>query len=153
MQVALIASVMSAAFSEGAGTFTEANGTVYAKSGAALTLATDGNTQCVDVIDGSGATIATQSASKGQSTWTFSGSADPWLTAGTGSGVVQYTTKGWRNVNGQGKWVANQNETFGVQSTAYTLDNTAPPARHGPTHGAALILSGRCLRCSRCSAC
>src|SRR4051794_13070815 len=130
MQVAQAASVTSAAFSGGAGTYTAANGTVYAKSGAALTLtlATDGNTQCVDVIDGSGATIATQSASKGQSSWTFSGSAYPWLTAGTGSGVVQYTTKAWRNVNGQGKCVANQNETFGVQSAAYTLDNTAPTA-------------------------
>src|SRR4051812_2213381 len=124
------ASVTSAAFTGGAGTFTAANGTVYAKQGGALTLTlvTDGNTQCVDVIDGSGDTIATQSASKGQSSWTFSGSAYPWLTAGTGSGVVQYTTKAWRNVNGQGKCVANQNENFGVQSAAYTLDNTAPSA-------------------------
>ena len=124
------ASVTSAAFSGGAGTYTAANGTVYAKQGGALklTLATDGNTQCVDVIDGNDNTIATQSASKGQSDWTFAGSAYPWLTAGTGSGVVQYTTKAWRNVNGQGKCVANQNENFGVQSAAYTLDNTAPTA-------------------------
>ncbi|MFC7491636.1 MULTISPECIES: OmpL47-type beta-barrel domain-containing protein [unclassified Knoellia] len=124
------ASVTSAAFSGGAGTFTGANGTVYAKQGGALTLTlvTDGNTQCVDVIDGNSNTIATQSATKGQSSWTFSGSAYPWLTAGTGSGVVQYTTKAWRNVNGQGKCVANQNENFGVQSAAYTLDNTAPTA-------------------------
>src|SRR6476469_9881561 len=124
------ASVTGAAFSGGAGTFTAPNGTVYANQGAPLTLSldTDGNTQCVDVIDGSGTTIATQSASKGQSAWTFSGSAYPWLTAGAGSGVVQYTTKAWRNVNGQGKCVANQNETFGVQSAAYTLDNTAPTA-------------------------
>ncbi|WP_157695462.1 OmpL47-type beta-barrel domain-containing protein [Nakamurella panacisegetis] len=127
---ATAASVTSAAFSGGSGTFTAANGTVYAKQGGALTLtlSTDGNTQCVDVLDGNGNTIATQSASKGQSNWTFSGSAYPWLTAGTGSGVVQYTTKAWRNVNGQGKCVANQNETFGVQSAAYTLDNTAPSA-------------------------
>src|SRR3954452_20271991 len=55
------ASVTSAAFSGGAGTFTAGNGTVYAKSGAALTLTvnTDPTTQCVDVIDGAGATIAT----------------------------------------------------------------------------------------------
>src|SRR3954470_6263196 len=54
------ASVTSAAFS-GGGTFTAANGTVYAKQGAPLTLTlnTDPDTQCVDVIDGSGATIAT----------------------------------------------------------------------------------------------
>src|SRR5919202_74622 len=123
------ASVTSAAFSGDAGTFTAANGTVYAKSGAALTLTvnTDGNTRCVDVIDGNGNTIATKSGSN-SATWTFSGSAYPWLTAGAGSGVVQYTTKAWRNVNGNGNCVANQNETFGIQSAAYTLDNTAPTA-------------------------
>jgi hypothetical protein len=123
------ASVTSAAFSGGTGTFTAANGTVYAKQGAALTLtlATDGNTRCVDVIDGNGDTIATKSGSN-SSTWTFSGSAYPWLTAGAGSGVVQYTTKAWRNVNGQGRCVANQNENFGIQAASYTLDNTAPTA-------------------------
>src|SRR5919205_220894 len=58
------ASVTSASFSGGAGTFTSGT-TVYAKSGAALTLTvnTDANTQCVDVIDGSGATIAEQTSS------------------------------------------------------------------------------------------
>src|SRR3954465_15593169 len=123
------ASVTSASFSGGAGTFTAANGTVYAKQGGALTLTvnTDGNTRCVDVIDGNGNTIATKSGSN-SATWTFSGSAYPWLTAGAGSGVVQYTTKAWRNVNGNGNCVANQNENFGVQSAAYTLDNTAPTA-------------------------
>src|SRR6476661_2705395 len=123
------ASVTSAAFSGGAGTFTAANGTVYAKQGGVLTLTvnTDGNTRCVDVIDGNGNTIATKSGSNSP-TWTFSGSAYPWLTAGSGSGVVQYTTKAWRNVNGNGNCVANQNETFGVQSAAYTLDNIAPTA-------------------------
>lgn len=127
--VAEAASVTSAAFSGGAGTFTAANGTVYAKQGAALTMTvnTDGNTRCVDVIDGNGNTIATKSGSN-SSAWTFSGSTYPWLTAGSGSGVVQYTTKAWRNVNGNGNCVANQNETFGVQSAAYTLDNTAPTA-------------------------
>src|SRR5687768_5689257 len=56
------ASVTSATFSGGSGTFT-ANSTVYAKQGAALTLTvnTDGNTRCVDVIDGNGNTIATKS--------------------------------------------------------------------------------------------
>ena len=123
------ASVTDAEFSGGAGTFTAANGTVYAKQGATLTLtvATDSNTRCVDVIDGNGNTIATKSGSSSAS-WTFSGSAYPWLTAGAGSGVVQYTTKAWRNVNGNGRCVANQNETFGVQSAAYTLDNTPPTA-------------------------
>ncbi|MDT0214749.1 PxKF domain-containing protein [Rothia sp. ARF10] len=123
------ASVTSAVFSGGAGTYTAANGTVYAKQGAALTLTvnTDGNTRCVDVIDGNGDTIATKSGSN-SATWTFSGSAYPWLTAEAGSGMVQYTTKAWRNVNGQGKCVANQNETFGVQAASYTLDNAAPTA-------------------------
>ena len=41
---------------------------------------------------------------------------------------MSYTTKAWKNVNGNGKCTANQNETFGVQSAAYTLDNTAPTA-------------------------
>src|SRR4051812_48337130 len=56
------ASVISAAFSGG---YKAADGTVYAKSGTALTLTvnTDGNTQCVDVIDGNGNTIATKSGS------------------------------------------------------------------------------------------
>lgn len=123
------ASVTSAVFSGGAGTYTAADGTVYAKQGAALTLTvnTDGNTRCVDVIDGNGNTIATKSGSNSGS-WTFSGSAYSWLTAEAGSGMVQYTTKAWRNVNGQGKCVANQNETFGVQSASYTLDNAAPTA-------------------------
>ncbi|GGN09749.1 hypothetical protein GCM10009721_42070 [Terrabacter tumescens] len=123
------ASVTSAGFSGGAGTYTAPNGTVYAKQGAALTLTvnTDGNTRCVDVIDGNGDTIATKSGGN-SNTWTFSGSAYPWLTASTGSGVVSYTTKAWRNVNGQGKCVANQNENFGVQAASYTLDNTAPTA-------------------------
>ena len=91
-------------------------------------MSTDGNTRCVDVINGAGATVATQSASKGQESWTFSGSTYPWLTAGAGSGVLQYTLKAWRNVNGQGNCVANQNETFGLQSASYTLDNAAPTA-------------------------
>ncbi|WP_420183590.1 OmpL47-type beta-barrel domain-containing protein [Knoellia sp. CPCC 206435] len=123
------ASVTSAVFSGGAGTFTAANGTVYAKQGAALTLTvnTDGNTRCVEVIDGNGNIVAIKSGGN-SATWSFSGSAYPWLTAGTGSGAVQYTTMAWRNVNGNGKCVANQNETFGVQAAAYTLDNTAPTA-------------------------
>src|SRR4051794_8219399 len=73
------ASVTSAAFSGGAGTFTAANGTVYAKQGAALTLTinTDSSTQCVDVVDGAGATIASQSDKNDKGTWTFSGATYP----------------------------------------------------------------------------
>ena len=41
---------------------------------------------------------------------------------------MQYTTKAWRNVNGQGDCVANQNENFGIQAAKYTLDNAAPTA-------------------------
>jgi large repetitive protein len=122
--------VTSAAFSGGAGTFTAVNGTVYAKQGGALSLTvnTDANTQCVDVIDGTGTTIATQTSNSNKSQWVFSGSAYPWLTAGSGNGVVTYTTKAWKNFNGSGKCVANGGETFGIQSAAYTLDNTAPTA-------------------------
>ena len=122
------ASVTSASFSGGAGTFT-ASGTLYARQGAALTLTvnTDANTRCVDVIDGNGNTIATKSGSN-SAVWTFSGATYPWLTAGSGNGRVQYTTKAWRNVNANGVCIANQNESFGVQSAAYVLDNTAPTA-------------------------
>src|SRR4051794_35934200 len=61
------ASVTSAAFGGGAGTFTAGNGTVYAKQGAALTLTvkTDADTQCVEVINGSNAVIATMGLAKG----------------------------------------------------------------------------------------
>ena len=127
------ASVTGAAFSGGAGTFTATNGTVYAKQGAALTLTinTDADTQCVEVINGSNAVIATVGLARGaQSTWTLSDSTKyPWLKAGSGNGVVQYTTKAWKNYNvNQDKCTANQNEVFGVQSASYTLDNTAPTA-------------------------
>ncbi|GAA2018494.1 hypothetical protein GCM10009740_02900 [Terrabacter terrae] len=124
---AYAASVTSASFS--GGSYTDANGKVYAKQGAVLSLTvnTDGNTRCVDVIDGNGNTVATKSGSN-SNTWTFSGPSYSWLTAGSGDGVVAYTFKAWRNVNGNGNCVANQNETFGVQSAAYTLDNTAPTA-------------------------
>ena len=45
------ASVTSAAFSGGAGTFTAASGTVYAREGAAVTLTvnTDDKTKCLDL--------------------------------------------------------------------------------------------------------
>src|SRR4051794_36681827 len=131
LQVAQAASVTSAAFSGGANTFTAANGTVYAKQGTALTLTvnTDATTQCVDVIDGAGTTIATLTSDKNpKSSWTFSGSTYPWLTVGSGSGQVSFTTKAWKSVNGNGKCTANGGETFGIQSAAYTLDNTAPTA-------------------------
>jgi hypothetical protein len=122
------ASVTSAAFTGGAGTFTSGS-TLYAKQGAALTLTvnTDATTQCVDVIDGTNTTIATQTSDRNpKSSWTFSGPTYPWLTAGSGNGTVTYTTKAWKGVNGNGKCTANQNETFGVQSASYTLDNTGP---------------------------
>ncbi|MDX6254024.1 MAG: large repetitive protein [Frankiales bacterium] len=125
---ATAASVVSAAFSGGASTFTAA-GTVYARQGAALTLTvnTDATTQCVDVIDGSNNTIATLTSDKNpKALWVFSGSTYPWLTAGAGNGTIAYTTKAWKGVNGNGKCTANQNEVFGMQSAAYTLDNTAP---------------------------
>ena len=124
------ASVTAAAFTGGSGTFAS-GGVLFAKSGAALTLTvtTDAATQCVDVIDGTGATIATQSSDKSpKSTWTFAGSTYSWLTAGAGSGVVTFTTKAWKGVTGNGKCNVNGGETSVPQSAAYTLDNTAPTA-------------------------
>lgn len=128
--VAWAASVTTAVFTGGAGTYTS-GGTVYAKQGAALTLTvnTDANTECVDVINAAGATIATQSSDKNPKTlWVFNGPTYTWLTAGSGSGVVSFTTKAWKGVNGNGKCTANGGETFGIQSASYTLDNTAPTA-------------------------
>lgn len=127
------ASVTSATFSGDAGTFTAANGTVYARQDAALTLTvkTDATTQCIEVINGNNVVIATVGLRTGsQSTWILNDTAKyPWLKAGAGSGVLQYSTKAWKNYNAsQDKCTANQNEAFGLQAAAYTLDNTAPTA-------------------------
>ena len=120
------AGVSGAVFS-GPGTYSS-GGVVYAKQGTALSLAvtTDGNAECVEVIDGSGAVIATQTGSSG-STWTFAGSAYPWLVAGTGNGTVAYTLKAYRD-SSSNRCRPKNNEPFAVRTASYVLDNAAPTA-------------------------
>src|SRR6476469_320928 len=117
------ASVTSATFSGGVGTFPASNGTVYAKQGAAMTLtvAADSNTKCVRVTSGTSTIDQVGSVS-----FTFS-SGLPIFTAGSGNGLVPVSVAGYANANPQGKCTANQGENFTAQPS-YTLDNTAPTA-------------------------
>jgi hypothetical protein len=120
------ASVTSASFSGGTGTFTS-GGTVYAKQGAALTLGvnTDATTKCVRVTDGT-TTVEKDSASA-QTSWTF-GPADSsaLFVAGSGNGVKTVTATAFKNSNGQHHCTANGGEAFGTQQASYILDNAAP---------------------------
>lgn len=119
------ASVTSATFSGGAGTFT-ANGTVYARQGAPLTLTVnaDNKTSCVRVTSGGSSTDL-----QGSGTFVFdsSNSTLPVFTGGSGNGLVPVLVTAFANANGKDKCVANQGETFTGQPS-YTLDNTAPTA-------------------------
>ncbi len=110
------ASVSKAEFTAGG---TLINGTYYAKNGASLTLTvtTDADTKCVELT---GAHVTQQTSETAKTSWTFA------LKANEGSGVQTVTTTAYRNANPNGKCVANQGETLGVQSASYTLDNTPP---------------------------
>ncbi|MDQ1732183.1 MAG: large repetitive protein [Pseudonocardiales bacterium] len=103
------ASVTSATFS--GGSFTS-GGTVYAKSGAAVTLTvvTDSATKCVDVT---GAITARRTT--GTSPFIFP------ITAAAGNGLqtANITVGNGNNVNGC-------NGALSTASASYTLDNTAP---------------------------
>src|SRR3954451_13897059 len=83
-QTALASTVTSAALSGGTGTATVAD-TLYARSGAALTLTvvTASNTVCVDVT---GALTGHQTSPTGKSSWSFG------LTAPAGADVAQKVT-------------------------------------------------------------
>ncbi|MDX6229227.1 MAG: large repetitive protein, partial [Frankiales bacterium] len=109
---ATAASVTSAVFSGGAGTFTAGNGTVYAKQTAALTLtvSTDDKTKCVDVT---GAVTGRQTT--GSSPFTFP------VTAGVGNGlqIANITVGNGNNASG----CNGSTSTF---SASYVLDNTGP---------------------------
>jgi hypothetical protein len=111
---AYASSVTSAAFSGGTGTVT-VGGTLYAKQGAALTLAvvTSSDTKCVDVTGA--ATLPRQTSSTAKSNWTFT------TTAPAGNGVQAFTVAASPNFN------AN-NCTGQTNSTqaSYTLDNAGP---------------------------
>src|SRR6476659_4164063 len=124
------ANVTSTAFTGGAGTWTSsATGKVYARQGAVLSLqvGTTGNTQCVEVVDGSGAVVARQGRAQATNSWTFTG--EPWLVAGSGNGTKPYTAKAYSGWNrGQDLCTSTGNETFTTQQVSYVLDNAAPTA-------------------------
>ena len=109
------ASVTSAVFSGGAGTFTAANGTVYAKQGAALTLTivTDAATRCVNLT---GAVTARQV--NGSSPFVFP------VTAGAGNGMQQVLIQAGNSNNANNCTTQVDN----TKSASFTLDNTAPTA-------------------------
>src|SRR3954462_8784912 len=94
-QTALASTVTSAALSGGAGTATVA-GTLYAKSGAALTLnvTTSSDTQCVEVT---GAFTDHQQSGNPKSSWVFS------FTGGAGDSSQTVTVAASPNVNSQNK--------------------------------------------------
>ena len=123
------ASAVNGATFGGPGTYTSGAGVVYARQGAALSLSvsTNGNTQCVEVIDGANNVVARQGANQQSNSWTFSGGA--WLTAGAGNGTVAYTVKAYSGWNsGQQQCTTSKNETFTVLTASYVLDNAAPTA-------------------------
>lgn len=110
------ASVTRATFSGGAGTFTDLNGTVYARAGAGLSLhvVVDSTTKCVKVTSTDGYN-AFQSGAAGQTSYTFP------VTGGTGDGAVGFTVAAHSN--------SNTNGCTGNSSTlaaSYTRDNTGP---------------------------
>ncbi len=109
---ALGSSVSSAVFSGDSGTVMVGS-TLYAKSGAALTLTvnTSGDTKCVQVT---GAPRQTSNTAK--STWTFT------FTAGSGEGVQTVTAAASPNFNANNCTGQSQSP----QSASYVLDNTGP---------------------------
>jgi hypothetical protein len=118
---ALGSSTSSAAFSGGAGTVSVA-GTLYAKSGGALTLTvtTSPDTKCVAVT---GAFTARQTAATAKASWTFA------FSAGNGDGVQTVTASASPNFN--------QNNCTGQsqapQSASFVLDNTGPVVTGTPS--------------------
>ncbi|HET6816226.1 MAG TPA: PxKF domain-containing protein [Mycobacteriales bacterium] len=126
-QTALASSVISASFTGGTGTVS-VGGTLYAKSGGALTLTvnTSSDTQCVDVA---GTYAAHQQSATPKSTWTFS------FTAGAGDGSQTVTASASPGFNTQNKCTGNA----GTSSASFVLDNTGPQvtATVSPTPNAA----------------
>src|SRR3954462_4033522 len=112
---AFASTVSSAAFSGASGTVS-VGGTLYAKSGGALTLTvtTSSDTKCVELT---GAHTAKQTSSTAKSTWTFS------FTAGSGDGVQTVTAAASPNVNPQGNCTG---QSQNPQNASYVLDNTGP---------------------------
>src|SRR3954452_8634771 len=111
---AFASTVSSAAFSGGSGTV-GVGGTLYAKSGGALTLtvSTSSDTKCVEVT---GAHTARQTSATAKSSWTFN------FTAGSGDGVQTVTAGASPNFNTNNCTGQSQSP----QNASYVLDNTVP---------------------------
>src|SRR3954464_6839016 len=111
---ALASTVSSAVFSGASGTVS-VGGTLYAKSGGALTLTvtTSSDTKCVELT---GAHIVRQTSSNAKSSWTFT------FTAGGGDGVQTVTAAASPNFNANN--CTGQSQT--PRSASYVLDNTGP---------------------------
>jgi hypothetical protein len=107
-------SVSSAAFSGGSGTVS-VGGTLYSKTGGALTLTvtTSSDTKCIDVT---GAHTAHQTSDTAKSTWTFS------FTPGAGNGVQTVTAAPSPDFNKNGACTGQK----GAGQASYVLDNTGP---------------------------
>ncbi|WP_076260308.1 OmpL47-type beta-barrel domain-containing protein [Intrasporangium flavum] len=118
------AASISGTFSGSSGTYRSAGGALFAKAGAALTLdlATESNTICVEVTQGS-TLVARQTSASAKTAWSFTSGA--WLTAGTGNGLVQYTVASYKNTNNGNGGCAG---ALSTASAGYTLDNAAPTA-------------------------
>ncbi|MDP9383208.1 MAG: PxKF domain-containing protein [Chloroflexota bacterium] len=123
---AYAAQVSSVSLKGGADTYTAADGTIYAKSGVALTLevTTDKTTKCVELT---GAHEATQTSQTAKTSWSFP------LTAATGEGTqtLSINATAYRSFinntsKNDGKCIADQNETLGTQTISYVLDNSGP---------------------------
>lgn len=111
---AFASTVSSAVFSGGSGTVS-VGGTLYAKSGGALTLTvtTSNDTKCVELT---GAHTARQTSSTAKSSWTFA------LSAGSGDGVQTVTAAASPNFNANN--CTGQSQT--PRTASYVLDNTGP---------------------------
>ena len=107
------ATINSAVFTGGNGTVVS-GGTLYAKSGGAVTLTvnTSSNTECVEVT---GALAGHQQNAAGQTSWVFG------YTAGAGDGAQTVTVTANSNFNNN---KCNGNEA--VTTASFTLDNTGP---------------------------
>ena len=114
--IAVLAStVSSATFTGGAGT-ASVSGTLYARSGASLTLTvvTSNDTTCVDVT---GSFTVTQTSATAKTTWIFP------FTAPVGDGLRSVTAAASPNINPQGK-CTGQSQT--PQNASFVSDNTGP---------------------------
>lgn len=108
---AFASSVTAASFEGGKGTFSS-GGTLYAKSGGALTLkvTTSSDTKCVTVT---GAHASTATADKAKTAWSFV------FSAGLGDGTQTVSLSAYDNTGCSGV-------NPGTGSASYVLDNTGP---------------------------